>query len=150
MLRRRGFNDNQKAWAKNSMPGKALDSFQWMKQFFGCEPGIRSYNTLVNAFAQWNLWEQAGSFFKYFETVASSQICKLIIFWFRLLLKRSILGERSGYWIWYGKRFFFFHPNVQSYGTLINGLFKGGNLVLELFDEMFKRKLTTDVLFHFF
>ncbi|XP_022748183.1 pentatricopeptide repeat-containing protein At3g09060-like [Durio zibethinus] len=117
-----------------------------MKQIFGCEPWIRSYSTLLNAFAESNRWEQAESLFKHFETVGKkSQICKLNIL-IKVACKRKHFDHTKRLLDWICKTGF--HPNVQSYWTLINGLVKGGNLViaLELFDEMFKRKVTPDVM----
>jgi len=58
-----------KAYAKNSMPDKALAVFQQMEEIFGCAPGIRSYNSLLNAFIESNQWERAEKFFAYFEMV---------------------------------------------------------------------------------
>ena len=58
-----------KAYAKNSMPNKALAVFQQLEEIFGCAPGIRSYNSLLNAFIESNQWERAEKFFAYFEMV---------------------------------------------------------------------------------
>ena len=53
-----------KAYAKNSMPDQALDVFQRMDEIFGCSPGMmRSYNSLLNAFVESNLWDPALELF---------------------------------------------------------------------------------------
>ncbi|KAF5176049.1 Pentatricopeptide repeat-containing protein, partial [Thalictrum thalictroides] len=48
------------------MPDQALDVFRRMNEIFGCCPGIRSYNSLLNAFVKCNQWDRAESFFAYF------------------------------------------------------------------------------------
>ena len=39
-----------KAYAKCSVPDQALYLFQRMVDIFGCKPGIKSYNSMFNAF----------------------------------------------------------------------------------------------------
>ncbi|KAG5540372.1 hypothetical protein RHGRI_020563 [Rhododendron griersonianum] len=46
--------------------------FQRMKEFSGCEPGIRSYNCLFNAFVVGNQWDRAELFFKHQEKMGVS------------------------------------------------------------------------------
>ncbi|PQQ12841.1 pentatricopeptide repeat-containing protein [Prunus yedoensis var. nudiflora] len=116
-----------KAYAKNSMPDKALVVFQQMEEIFGCAPGIRSYNSLLNAFIESNQWERAEKFFAYFETVEQFEKAKALLSW---------MWEKG------------LKPDVFSYGTLINGLAKSGNLcdALDVFDEMVDRGVSPDVM----
>ncbi|CAA2964086.1 Hypothetical predicted protein [Olea europaea subsp. europaea] len=58
-----------KAYSKNSMVDKAMELFQKMREIFGCEPGVRSYNTLLNAFVVSNQLSKAELFFRNFETL---------------------------------------------------------------------------------
>ena len=102
-----------KAYAKNSMPEKAFDSFQRMKQIFGCEPGIRSYNTLLNAFAESNRWEQAESFFKYFETVGIKPNLQTYNILIKVACKNRHFEHAKRYWIGFGKRVF-----IQMYKAM--------------------------------
>ncbi|KAI3882088.1 hypothetical protein MKW92_039795 [Papaver armeniacum] len=55
-------------YSDDKMPDKALEIFQQMNEIFGCNPGIRSCNSLLNAFVMSYQYDRAESFFTYFET----------------------------------------------------------------------------------
>jgi pentatricopeptide repeat protein len=115
-----------KAYAKSSMPDKALDVFQRMDEIFGCKPGIRSYNSLLNAFTESNQWDRAESFWAYFETVGMSPNVQTYNILIKISCKKKQFEKAKGLldWMWNKG----LKPDVFSYGTLINALAKGGNL----------------------
>jgi pentatricopeptide repeat protein len=135
-----------KAYAKSKMPNEALDCFQKMEEIFGCKPGIRSYNALLNAFIEANLLEKAESFLAYFETVGILPNLQTYNILIKISVKKRQFVEAKGLldWMWSKD----LKPDVYSYGTVINGMVKSGDLVsaLEVFDEMFERGLVPDVI----
>lgn len=49
-----------KTYTKNRMTDRA---FNGMGEVFGCEAGVRSFNSLLNAFAEAKQWDKAEAFF---------------------------------------------------------------------------------------
>lgn len=133
-----------KAYAKNSMPDEALHVFQRMDEIFGCSPGVRSYNSLLNAFVESNQWDRAESFFAYFGTVGVSPNLQTYNTMIKILCKKKKFGKARKLlkWMWVEG----LKPDVFSYGTLISRLGKSGHLVgaLELFDKMPERGVSPD------
>lgn len=134
-----------KAYAKNSMPDQALDIFQRMHEIFGCQPGIRSYNSLLNALIESNKWDEAESFFLYFETMGLSPNLQTYNILIKISCRKKQFDKAKELlnWMWEQG----FSPDVFSYGTLINSLAKNGYMsdALKLFDEMPERGVTPDV-----
>ncbi|KAB2621996.1 pentatricopeptide repeat-containing protein [Pyrus ussuriensis x Pyrus communis] len=128
-----------KAYTKNSMPDKALAAFQQMEEIFGCAPGVRSYNSLLNAFIESNQWDRAEKFFAYFayfETVDLEPNLQTYNVLIKISCKKKQFekAKRLLNWMWEKG----LEPDVFSYGTLINGHAKGGKLSDAL--DVFLRK----------
>ncbi|RYR79562.1 hypothetical protein Ahy_A01g004363 isoform B [Arachis hypogaea] len=135
-----------KAYAKNSKPDEALHLFQNMETLFGCTPGVRSFNTLLNAFVLSNQWDRANRFFAYYETVGVEPNLETYNVLMKVLCKKKQFdkAKRLLGWLWEkGLR-----PDKFTYGTLINGMVKCGDLcnALEVFDEMPQRGVAADVM----
>ncbi|KAB2621985.1 pentatricopeptide repeat-containing protein [Pyrus ussuriensis x Pyrus communis] len=130
-----------KAYTKNSMPDKALAVFQQMEEIFGCAPGVRSYNSLLNAFIESNQWDRAEKFFAYFETVDLEPNLQTYNVLIKVSCKKKQFekAKRLLNWIWEKG----LEPDVFSYGTLINGLAKGGKLsdALDVYNILIERFL---------
>lgn len=135
-----------KTYSKNSMVDCALSVFQRMREIFGCEPGIRSYNSMLNAFVTSSHWNQAELFFKSFETVGMAPNLESFNILIKISCKKKQFDKAQDIldWMW-GQGLI---PDVFSYGTVINGLAKSGKLAdaVRVFDDMFDRKVMPDVM----
>ncbi|CAM8900811.1 unnamed protein product [Rhodiola kirilowii] len=135
-----------KTYTKFAMTDRALDAFNRMPQVFGCVAGVRSYNSLLNAFAEAKQWDKAEAFFAYFQTVGIEPNLET----YNVLIKISCSKKQFGKarelldCMWKSK----ISPNVISYGTVINGMAKHGDLAdaLQLFVVMSERGVTPDVM----
>ncbi|KFK38299.1 hypothetical protein AALP_AA3G096100 [Arabis alpina] len=128
-----------KSYGNNSMPDRALDVFKRMGEIFGCEPGIRSYNTLLNAFVEAKQWDKVESLLAYFETEGLAPNLQTYNVLIKMSCKKKQFEKAKGFLDLMWKEGL--KPDVRSYSTVINELVKGGNLVdaLEVFDEMSDR-----------
>ncbi|KAM1406241.1 hypothetical protein ACFXTH_000930 [Malus domestica] len=91
-----------KAYMKNSMPDKALVVFQQMEEIFGCAPGVRSYNSLLNAFIESNQQDRAEKFFAYFETVGLEPNLQTYNVLIKISCKKKHFEKAKGLlnWMW--------------------------------------------------
>ncbi|XP_010489724.1 PREDICTED: pentatricopeptide repeat-containing protein At3g09060-like [Camelina sativa] len=127
------------------MPDRALDVFQRMGEIFGCEPGVRSYNTLLNVFVEAKQWDKVESLFAYFETTGLAATLQTYNVLIKMSCKRKQFEKARGFLDWMWKEGL--KPDVFSYSTVISDLAKAGKVddALQLFDEMSERGLAPDV-----
>ncbi|KAG7033785.1 Pentatricopeptide repeat-containing protein, partial [Cucurbita argyrosperma subsp. argyrosperma] len=123
-LLRRCRTDGYQGLCEVFKPDQALYLFQRMVDIFGCKPGIKSYNSMFNAFIESNQWSRES---RYRARRSSLKRAKRLLNW---------MSEKG------------LNPNVLSYGTLINALAKDGKLsdAVAVFDEMSERGMNPDVM----
>ncbi|KAM1038159.1 hypothetical protein ACFX13_033609 [Malus domestica] len=128
----------------NHSPDKAMAVFQQMEEIFGCAPGVRSYNSLLNAFIESNQQDRAEKFFAYFETVGLEPNWQTYNVLIKISCKKKHFEKAKGLLNWMWEKGL--EPDVFGYGALINGLAKGGNLsdALDVFDEKLERGVGPD------
>ncbi|KAL8140640.1 hypothetical protein V2J09_006661 [Rumex salicifolius] len=135
-----------KAYSKNSMVEQALDVFKRMREVFGCDPGVRSHNSILNCFVESRQWEKAESFLKYFESLDMNPDLDTYNILLKLSCKRGQFdkAKRLLHRMWNQGM----SPDVCSYGTLISGFVKSKKVsdALEVFDEMSERGVNPDVI----
>ncbi|KAL0451052.1 UNVERIFIED_CONTAM: Pentatricopeptide repeat-containing protein [Sesamum latifolium] len=134
-----------KIYSRNLMVERAMEIFQKMKEVFGCDPGVRSYNCLMNAFVVSNQLNKAEVFFRHFRTMGVTPNLETYNILIKIACKKMDFDKARALVddIWATDLV----PDVYSYGALINGLTKSGDLdgAVKVFDEMIERGLRPDV-----
>ncbi|KAM1576418.1 hypothetical protein ACFX10_032737 [Malus domestica] len=110
----------------NHSPDKAMAVFQQMEEIFGCAPGVRSYNSLLNAFIESNQQDRAEKFFAYFETVGLEPNWQTYNVLIKISCKKKHFEKAKGLLNWMWEKGL--EPDVFGYGALINGLAKGDSV----------------------
>lgn len=136
-----------KAYAKARLAEPAVEVFRNMERSFGCKPGIRSYNTLLNALVQGGCLHLVESFYAYLDTVGINpnlQTFNVLIKAFCKLkrfneAKKLLLVEMENRGC---------DPDAVSYGTLMSGLCKEDRVkeAVALWETMVVNRCQPDVV----
>ncbi|KAM3340767.1 hypothetical protein P3S68_028401 [Capsicum galapagoense] len=142
-----------KCYAKNSMVDKAMGVFQNMKYVFGCVPGVRSFNTLLNAFVISN--QESGkmsdvySYGTFIYGLAKDGFLGEALKVFDEMFERELCGKfNEGLELWNRMKRNAQKMNLFTCCALIHGLCELGNVngAERIFKKMIETGLSPDVV----